>query len=915
MPTISFDGQSFMIDGRRIWLVSGSIHYPRVPQGLWRDRLRAARQAGLNCITTYVFWNLHEPEPGEFNFQGNADLRRFVQMVGEEGMYCILRPGPYVCSEWDFGGLPPWLQTIEDMKIREANGPFLEACQRYTGAVLEQVKDLQVTVNPPHDGSTCGMAGGNGPIVMMQAENEWFCSNDEQGESYLREMVRHLRENGCSVPINVCNNLWQRVDGAIDTWNAASHLTPDLRQLQVIQPEAPRLVTEYWPGWFDQWDGEHNTAKTPQLNYYRLAGILAAGAQYNFYMFHGGTNFGFFGGRTVSGPACFMTTSYDYDAPLLEAGGRGRKYELSKRISTFAGHFANVFAHLYPDEHHATVNPNEDSRGVSVIHQRGTQGDVVFVMRSEEDVQHCDVLLPNGLHIGVDLGNDRAAWFVLNANLSGAAELTYTNLRPFAFIKKKMLVLFGPAGSQGFLAINGAHLDVKVPSGITPNIEEHEGLTVVVLSEVQVDAAYPRAEQLVVGCSGLDAADEPMPHPDFNTIFTVETDGRFSKTTGVKVQKSWKAPQIGDWQIGRVSDYLSGDAEAYRDIDGPTSHEKLGNNFGYGWYRITGPTAAAANSIVPVGGDRLHVFHDGKPDQIIGEGPSAEYGPTKLKLAKTTVVLADNLGRYNYGWGVGNSTGIGADICQVSQIRLGKPKISEITSPEPFELRGFVQGFRRGVRGPAHAIEFETKLTTQQPLILDVEAFPQRFMLYINDEPARLWDRGLCSGRARWYLDHDKELKRGKNTFRFCTFEPYDPDQADLSTHFTLWQGKKRTSRSSWAFAHWTPPDSDSFTDAPKSSIGEPCWFRASFKVNHTDAPLWFEPVGLTKGQMYLNGQNVGRYFVQTHTGKTVPPQSKYYLPEPWLKTDGPNELLIFEEHGRPPWKTKLSYNPMGPYN
>jgi beta-galactosidase len=109
MANISHDGQSFLIDNRRIWLVSGAVHYARTPRELWRQRLRAAKQAGLNCIDTYVFWNLHEPQPGTFRFDGDADLRAFVQMIGEEGLYCILRPGPYVCSEWDFGGLPAWL--------------------------------------------------------------------------------------------------------------------------------------------------------------------------------------------------------------------------------------------------------------------------------------------------------------------------------------------------------------------------------------------------------------------------------------------------------------------------------------------------------------------------------------------------------------------------------------------------------------------------------------------------------------------------------------------------------------------------------------------------------------------------------------------------------------------------------------
>ena len=128
MATISYDGQSLLIDGRRIWLVSGAIHYARTPHQLWRSRIRAAKQAGLNCIETHVFWSMHEPRPGKFRFEGDADLRRFIQIIAAEQMYCILRPGPYVGADWDFGGLPPWLNRMPDIALRESSGPFLEAC-------------------------------------------------------------------------------------------------------------------------------------------------------------------------------------------------------------------------------------------------------------------------------------------------------------------------------------------------------------------------------------------------------------------------------------------------------------------------------------------------------------------------------------------------------------------------------------------------------------------------------------------------------------------------------------------------------------------------------------------------------------------------------------------------------------------
>ena len=519
MANFSYDGQSFIIDGRRIWLVSGSIHYPRVPHQLWLSRIRAAKQAGLNCISTFAFWNIHEPAPNKFNFEADADLRKFIELIGNEGMYCILRPGPYIGANWDMGGLPAWLNNIEGVRLREGNGPFLEACARYLGAVMGQVRDLQVT------------ASSNGPIVLMQAENEWMCHNPNQGEKYLREIVRYMRENGAEVPICVCNNLWQRVDGTIDTWNASHHLPANLRQLRIVGDDAPRLVSEYWPGGFDCWARAHERGPDAAANIEKLAQILAVGAQYNLAMFHGGTNFAFNAGRASGGPDRFVTTSYDYDAPLAEGGGRGQKYLAVKRISTFANQFAQVFANLDGQLDHVAVNPEDGNHPISVIHQRGANGDVVFLIKSHgDDTTHVDLLLPDGLCLPVAFGPDRIAWLVTGVNLAGAGELTYTNLRPWALIGRRMLVLFGPAGEDGILAINGAPFHVEVPTGAKPHVEVHEELTVVVLNREQVDAAYLLPDALVVGAQGLDDDDQPLGHPDFKSMVTITADGK--TTTG-----------------------------------------------------------------------------------------------------------------------------------------------------------------------------------------------------------------------------------------------------------------------------------------------------------------------------------------------------------------------------------------------
>ncbi len=920
MSTISYDGQSLMIDGRRVWLVSGAIHYPRMPHQLWPDRIRAAKQAGLNCVETCVFWNIHEPEPGLFNFDGDADLRRFVTLVGEAGMYCILRPGPYVGAEWDFGGLPPWLHRTEGVKLRQANGPFQEACARYLGAVMDQVKDLQITSPTRGVAEVAGDRGG--PIILVQAENQWCCHNPEQEEAYHNELARYLRENGCSVPIIDCNMLWARADTAIACWTG-TRLATDLRQLRAVQPNAPPIACEYWSGGFDHWGRAHHRDDAA-VHLYHMAAILAVGAQLNLYMFHGGTNFGFYGGRTAqlnSSHAAgsrfgFVTTSHDYDAPLSEAGGRGPKFLATKRIMTFANQFGWLLAHLEPGSQPAAVAPDDVNHPPSVLHQHGSQGDVVFLLKTAKDkTRVANLMLPNGQTLPVTFGRDPVAWCVFDANLGGVAELSYTNLRPWAFVDKRMLVLFGPAGSEAVVCIDDAPLQLKVPTGQAPLVEQHEGLTVVVLNSTQVDAAYLCGDGLVVGAAGLDADDEPLPLPGWPRITTIRPDGTTTRQPTTIIRTS-PAPRLGSWQRADLGDFVEGASPRFKPIDGPMSLEALGCNYGYGWYRLSikGKRRGAGKLLAPQMGDRLHVYADGRLTQILGDGPNAANGPTPLRLSGDIVILADNLGRCSDGWRLGEPKGLFGHIYAVRQARLGKPKVVAGHAPDLFELGGFFQFARRGDQPPADALVWRVKPDGRKPLIFDIDRLPGRAMLLVNNRPVGAYDADQTAGKGRFLLEVGRHITGGRNELKLALFAKHNA-RTNLNKHIHLYQTTANlTAKASWAFARWLLPSDDDFAPLAKTRPAQPCWYRSTFSAAHTDAPLWLEPRGMSKGQVFINGHNAGRYFVATRTGKAMPPQKRYYLPEPWLRTDGPNELLLFDEHGRSPTQCKLVYDPMGPY-
>lgn len=242
MPAVTFDGRSLLIDGRRVWIVGGSIHYTRVPRELWAHRIHAAKLAGLNTIETPVFWNRHEARPGHFDFTGDNDLRHFIELIKEADMHCVLRPGPFIGSSWDLGGIPAWLQLSAGVKLRTANGPFLEAVSRFIAAVADQIKDLQAT------------SSGGGPILLIQNEHHWTCGHGELARGYLGEINRYFREAGLSVPVINSNNLWQTIEGEIETWSGTDDMLSTMRQLGHVAPKHPRIVSDLRIGQPDLWN-------------------------------------------------------------------------------------------------------------------------------------------------------------------------------------------------------------------------------------------------------------------------------------------------------------------------------------------------------------------------------------------------------------------------------------------------------------------------------------------------------------------------------------------------------------------------------------------------------------------------------------------------------------------------------------
>ncbi|GIP30297.1 beta-galactosidase [Paenibacillus sp. J23TS9] len=323
MPTFHYSGSSFILDDKPIQILSGALHYFRVVPEYWEDRLRKLKALGLNTVETYVPWNLHEQTKGQFNFEGIADLERFVGLAGELGLHVIVRPSPYICAEWEFGGLPAWLLADSDMRLRCFHQPFLDHVDDYYDVLLPKLKPLLCTQG--------------GPIIALQIENEYGSYGNDK--AYLNYLKDAMIKRGMDVLLFTSDGPEDAmlqggmVDGVLATVNFGSRAEEAFDKLREYQPDAPIMCMEYWNGWFDHWREEHHTRPAEDAAAV-LDDMLRLGASVNFYMFHGGTNFGFWNGANGHTADSYepTVTSYDYDALLSETGEPTDKYYAVQKV-------------------------------------------------------------------------------------------------------------------------------------------------------------------------------------------------------------------------------------------------------------------------------------------------------------------------------------------------------------------------------------------------------------------------------------------------------------------------------------------------------------------------------------------------------------------------------------------------------
>lgn len=326
--TFALTKDNFLLDGKPFQIISGEMHPARIPKIYWRNRIQMAKAMGCNTIAVYLFWNYFEQEPGNFDFSDNRDFVTFINICKEEHMWVLLRPGPYVCAEWDFGGLPPYLLSIPDIKVRCSDSRYLKAVNRYVDTISKRVKPLLCT--------------NGGPIIMVQVENEYGSYGNDR--NYTTWLKNTWVQDGINVPFYTADGPTKYMLEAGSVDQAAIGLDSgtsddDFAQASSFNPNVPAFSSETYPGWLTHWKESWQHVKTDDI-VKQVTYLLEHHRSFNLYVIHGGTNFGYTAGANAFSSTQFQpdVTSYDYDAPITEQGQPTPKYfALRKLISQYTG--------------------------------------------------------------------------------------------------------------------------------------------------------------------------------------------------------------------------------------------------------------------------------------------------------------------------------------------------------------------------------------------------------------------------------------------------------------------------------------------------------------------------------------------------------------------------------------------------
>jgi hypothetical protein len=930
-----------LIDGQPVYLLSGVIHYFRWPRGEWRAVLLKAKAGGLNTIDTVIPWNLHEPEPGRFNFADEADLPAYLDLIHELGLYAIVRPGPYICAEWENGGFPAWL-TARQLKLRTDDASLLEATQRWFDRLLPILIERQID--------------RGGPIILCQIENEHWASGVYGHDAHQTTLARLQREAGLTVPFYTCMG---GLAGYPEFRNGWSGLAAKLQATRSAWPDNPMIVSELWGGWFDSWGMSAHTGKTAASLDRLLHELTAVGCSgVSHWVFAGGTNFGWYGGRTVGGDAIHMTTSYDYDAPITEYGQLTDKFFVARRhhlfLGTLGAHLAPLLADAKAGGPTVIVPAAVKGRwaGGEEPFRTVRQGDfsATFLQNTTADRTTLQVFNtdPN-VHLAVEVEAQSIKPLFFNlplpaesnsaADRGSRLEADWSWPRTNDFVRLNFhtsrllgywpnhLVVYGFHGEVGDLQLQAAEAWQVIDAGNAQTNVDGHALTIHywITDRPQII----RTNQLNVIILTQAYAERWWPMPDGSFLCgpdLVLVDGTVSesgvlpywelKNSEFRIQRASPGRIITlDWETLSVAELAEDWLVPTSHLPHPTSLDQLGCYLNYGWYGLRFEVSEPIETTltVPWLSDRAHVFIDGQRIGVLGISPDGPGWTLPVTLAAgqhELRLLVDNLGRFNYGSNTGEQKGL---LDQVywggRQEDLSRGWIA-LWQEAAFAGEALAKAKPQHVRADAVEVDLgnfafqgahvwllrDIDVAEGESIVVQLTGDRNPGALYVNGQAVQRFSRHHGGGYIK--QDVTSLLKPGHNTLALH-IENYAG--AAWQAHMLRFR-QAQVVPGAWYFKQGVTPSpaaARSLSRFPEAGA-HPRFYRARFTYDadsHGREPFAFDAHGLHKGHLWLNGHPLGRYW-------QIGPQEFYKVPAAWLAAD--NELLIFEEDGRQPRTNEL---------
>lgn len=885
MPSVTFDGQSLSVKGRRLWLAAREFHYALIERARWGDRLRELRHAGFNAIVAPCPWHLHEASPGRLRFDDRLALRELLTECSEQGLWVILKMGPAIGAPYENAGLPRWLSDLPEVRLRQSDPVFFERVTAWFGALGAQAASLLATDNASPQVRARRAGAETGPLIAVQVEDDWRCGHERLADSYLNELVRFVREVGFSVPVLTANGAFAMVDGAIESIDVGSDAVAFLRQITALRPGFPRLARVR----DDAADGGAE------------AMTLASAA----------------GGQCILRDARGATASSEAIPPAV------------RRVAQFASSFGHLLAQASVVRAPIVADPAAESgeAPTSLLPLAGDGGTALFVVRRGTKRRGpLPIVLGDGRTMQVTPGVAPISWFLFDADLGGRSRLDFASATPFALTRHGVLALVAAAGEDVVVSIDGTEIALKAPAvaaGPKPATARVREITIVLCNEAQADAALVTDAGLIIGARAVDAGGGVALAPGFRAAVRVADGGEVRPIAkdAIRTVSSTPAPTPLDrWISVPATEFVDGESPRYASLSGASSLAACGARDGFGWYRLRFRRAAAGKCLLhaPELGDRASLWIDGTALGTFGPG-DARF-PIELKLSAgqhTLTVCAESSAGPAQGNAIGRRTGLYGPPVEVSAVRAAA-KVERGVRVDPFAL-GFVHELHAGDARPGIALVWKFAQRTAPIFVLDmrddVRSIAGGGTITYNGAPVARWNADGTPGSSVTFRAPRITLPKGSTKAARAAAasakpvtesvdirlvldgDATDAELAALVKGVTLYEVQGEIgAQLAYAFARWSPPPvwPAASQKAPKAT---PIWSRATLKAPPAGRDAWLEGSGVGSGSAIVNGRSVGRF-----DGGL-----RLFVPASFL-VPGQNEIVLFDRLGVAPRDLSLRW-------